>query len=327
MRITAEDLDGWAEKPEARSEFPALIRRLLAHSAARALLAAGRPVAALNVLGWCPDPPPGAPWLEILEKLAETGPESTSDKTLVSIFVDQAIKRLEADPSVDRNRLAWVELKLLDYLWQIRDSIMSLWTRLTSDPAFLVELLKLAFRAEGEPPRKLEEHNRAGAGSSYRLLVFELRHCPRIPGQLPDGTVDAATLERFVEEARERARAAGRLTICEQTLGQMLAGAPGEADGRWPCEPVAALLDRPELGEVRKGFAIGVLNAHATRLRPLVEMASWERRLAEDYRRHARAWSARYPRTAACLSDLAHRKEHHAQSDEEMYREWVERMM
>ncbi|MDW8126112.1 MAG: hypothetical protein RMJ04_15190, partial [Geminicoccaceae bacterium] len=35
MQITAEDLESWATKPESRTEFPALIRRLIAHASGR----------------------------------------------------------------------------------------------------------------------------------------------------------------------------------------------------------------------------------------------------------------------------------------------------
>ncbi len=35
MRITAEDLECWAAKPEAPSEFPALVRHLIAHGGGR----------------------------------------------------------------------------------------------------------------------------------------------------------------------------------------------------------------------------------------------------------------------------------------------------
>lgn len=273
----------------------------------RALLAAGRPVAALNALGWCPDPPPHAPWLEILEKLAETGPEPGADTSELSSSVYRAIERLEADPSVDRDRLARVEFELLELL--NRDdkflSARSLWTRLTSDPAFLVELLELAFPPEGEPRRALEGRDRARAKRALRLLTLEITGCPRIPGQREDGRVDPKILAQFVDQARELARATGRLRFCERTLGQMLAGASGEADGRWPCEPVAALLDRPELGEMHKGFRIGVWNARGVTSRALTEGGAQERDLAELYHGYAKGWSSRYPRTGAALSHIA----------------------
>mgnify|MGYP001627296432 CR=1 FL=1 len=35
MLIAAEDLERWAAKPEARSAFPELVRRLIAHGGGR----------------------------------------------------------------------------------------------------------------------------------------------------------------------------------------------------------------------------------------------------------------------------------------------------
>ncbi len=299
---------------EAQPESVRAAVRLLVPRTAedfRALLAAGRPAAAMNALARRSTPPPDAPWLEILETLVEIGPEPGADASELPYSVYQALQRLEADPSVDRNRLARVEFDLLDLLGGDAKAltVQSLWTRLTADPGFFVELLTLAFRAEGEPPRELDERDRARAERAHRLLLWLTWYCRRFPGRRDDGTVDPKILERFVDQARELARAAGRLTICEQTLGQLLARSPEDPDGHWPCEPVAALLDRPELGEVRRGFVIGVFNARGVRSGKLDEGGNQERELAERFRSRARAWSARCPRTAATLRRIADRYE------------------
>lgn len=278
----------------------------------RILLATRRPAAAMNALARRSTPPPDAPWLEILETLVEIGPEPGADASELAYSVYQALQRLEADPSVDRNRLARVEFDLLDLLAGDAKPLAarSLWTRLTSDAPFFVELLTLADPARGRPQYQLDERQRARAERAHRLLLWLTWYCRRFPGQRDDGSVDPKRLAQFVEQTRELARAAGRLTICELTLGQMLSQAPAEKpDGRWPCEPVAALLDRPELGEVRRGFVIGVFNARGVRSGKLDEGGNQERELAERYRSDARTWSARYPRTAATLRRIADRYE------------------
>ncbi|MCX7630576.1 MAG: hypothetical protein N2038_10035, partial [Geminicoccaceae bacterium] len=280
----------------------------------RALLAAGRPVAALNTVFRGTDPAPTALLFEILEKLAELGPEPNAPTDFLPYFVTQAVRRLEDEPSVDRRRLAELELALyLRFKTDIPAFARSLFEWLTSDPAIFVELVQAAFRAEGEPPRALDPAAKLRAERAVNLLVFDVRYYSRLPGQRADGTIDDAALALFVDEVRRRAGEIGRLAVAERSLGRIfgarLAGLFVEASQteEWLPEPIAALLDRTELRALRESFegefAITLFNSEPEVARKVECFPRYRERLLERARRS----EVRCPRTAASLKSIATR--------------------
>jgi hypothetical protein len=250
--------------------------------------------------------------LEALEKLLEGSSEVNG--TILATDIQLAIERLEKASGVDRTRLARVELALFPMLlkYAVDPSNGALFEAVTTDPALFVDL---AFWAAGEPARELDERSKALAKRAFAVL----RSCSRIPGRRPDGTIDAEALTAFVDRARELARQAGRLKDCDQHLGQILAHAPEDPDGVWPCRAVAALLDRPGFDEVRLGFRTGIYNSRGAVWRGHDEGGEQERALAEKYRKHADRLAIDFPRVAATLRELAETYERQARwADEEL---------
>ena len=99
-----------------------------------------------------------------------------------------------------------------------------------------ISATQIAERAEPLPGNM-----KVAAQTAWRVL----HECRRQPGTQPNGTVDRDAFIRFVEDARELCRQAGRLGVCDSTLGHIVARAP--SDGVWPFEPARDLLDRPAL--------------------------------------------------------------------------------
>src|SRR5262249_39662182 len=78
---------------------------------------------------------------------------------------------------------------------------------LAEDPAFFAELVETAFRAEGSD-KTVDDPDQI---ARIRAISQVLRRWRRCPGTGPDGTIDAKALAAWVEKARRRLSASGRL--------------------------------------------------------------------------------------------------------------------
>ena len=294
---------------ELRRRFPADTEDI------RLLLAEGEPARALYFLFARRDHCDPELLLEALEKLADIGPPSDDPDLFYDIF--DIILLLEKATHIDRTRLVHLEFALFPVLRVPGGGAPAdaLFEDVTSDPETFVEFLKAAFPAEGEPARNVEDFSVEFAERAYEVV----RSCYRIPGQRPDGTIDAEVLAAFVDRVRELARKAGRPTVCDRHLGQILAHAPEDPDGVWPCRAVAALLDRANLEDVRFGFLLGVQKGRGVVTRRHDEGGEQERALAEKYRKRADRLATEFARVAPTLRELAETYEREARwADEEL---------
>lgn len=292
----------WAKVPafqlqgdEPNLEFP--LRRLLE---------TGRPRTALQacalILGKV-DPQLLADILEQLLHVEE--PEAPHpDQWLIGKVFDL----FEASAAIERNRLISLEFWFFPALsYENEQPAKTLYATLMSDPAFFAELLCIQYKPNhGEREESPSETAKTAAGIGWKVL----QNCHRLPGTQPDGTVNSEAFFKFIEEARELCRERDRLTVCDITLGEILAHSPAGQDGIWPFEPARELLDRPELEDIREGFRTGAINKRGVTSRAPDEGGSQERSLAANYRHYANALRTSHPNLAAALDELADSYEH-----------------
>jgi hypothetical protein len=269
--------------------------------ALRRLLAAGRPRTALQVSHYdmkAVEPKLLADMLERFLKGEEADGPLPDSWTL-----GEAIDALEASGSIENDRLIRLEFGLIPTLgFDGEQHAKSLYSAIVSDPKLFTELVCIIYKpANADRDDDIRSEARQAARIAWRVL----RHCRRLPGTQPDGTVDRDSFFKFIEETRERCRQADRLAVCDITLGEILAHAPAGADGVWPCEPVRDVLDRLELGDMRRGFHTGTINKRGVSSRALDEGGRQERGLAEEYRKHARALHHSHVNLAAALEAIA----------------------
>lgn len=226
------------------------------------------------------------------------------DRPLDSYEIQQAVERLEAG-ALDKQRLIRIEFGLIPALgYENEQCAKTLYNSLLSDPKLFTELLCILYKPKNRDREKeepVDEGTQAVATIAWRVL----HHCKQLPGQLPNGSIDAQAFVAFINSAREMAEAADRLEVCEGTLGEILAYAPADEDGAWPCRPVRDVLNRPELNEMRGGFHTGVLNKRGAHWRALNEGGRQERDLAAQYEKYAQALYNSHPALAATLADIA----------------------
>lgn len=171
------------------------------------------------------------------------------------------------------------------------------------------------------PPLPVGSRIRVGEVPQVLLRVGEVRSGA---GAYSDGeTVDGNALDRWVDRARELCAASGRLAVCDVTIGELLAHAPHEMDGTWPCLPVREVIERVEGDELGRGLHCGIMNSRGTTSRSMTEGGAQERVLVRKYRQYAEACRTSSPRTAAVLRRVAHDYERQAKrEDEEVEDRW-----
>jgi len=197
---------------------------------------------------------------------------------------------------------------------------------LSSDPGLFVEVLKLVFRADGEEPGEVTEEQKAKATRAFRLL----QAWQRAPGTVEvqpaekksdgdimfdEGRVDQQQLLEWVKRARSLAAECGRLTICDLHIGEVLAHAPRDADGTWPCEPVRNLIEELQNVEIERGLQTGLYNRRGAHC--CAKGGTQERQLAEKFRGLALPVQSRWPRTAAILNRIGEQYEREGRWNDE----------
>jgi hypothetical protein len=204
-------------------------------------------------------------------------------------------------PAVDTARLARLEWAYLPLLDGGRRPPRLLHRELSRDAAFFADVIAQTFRGEGDEPREPTADEASRARRSHRLL-FSWRS---VPGLQEHGSLDEATLNTWVDEARSRLGASGRAEIGDELIGHVLCYVPPDEDGTWPHRAVRDLLERAASQHMELGLEVEVRNSRGFTSRGLTDGGDQERELVERYSSYAKAVQDRWPRTAAMLRQIA----------------------
>lgn len=191
--------------------------------------------------------------------------------------------------------------------FDIGKGAFTLFSEMTRDPAFFMEIATLAFK-----PRNVDD-DRPEVHPSVISNAWQVMHVGRgVPGVTEDDTVDSKVFHAWVAELRARASESGRQGAIDSTIGTWLSCCPNDADGLWPCLPVRELLEDSSADSIRSGFVCGVRNNRGTHSRGALEGGKQERMLANRYRGLAESLVGTFPNTSECLRDIARSYEHEA---------------
>jgi hypothetical protein len=213
-------------------------------------------------------------------------------------------------------RLAEVEWGYLPLLEEHEGSPKTLHVWLQRNPNFFAEILSVIYRSRHEPEEEVApptEEQKARAQNAYRLLGS----WESIPGKREDGTIDDQELMAWITTARQLCAKGGRLEVCDLQIGEILAHAPEENDGSWPCIPVRDVIDEIESDELVSGFESGIFDKRGPYSKSLGEGGTQERELARKYAAYAEACDVDWPRTAAALRRVARQYEADARREDE----------
>jgi len=238
---------------------------------------------------------------EMLERILQG--EEPNGPLFNSWNIGKAFEHLRVSQAIDKARLIRLEfgfVRAMGYGEEQRAE--TLYSTIMSEPALFTELLCILYRPKhGEKEKLPTEAEQSIVDTAYRLLGA----CRCQPGTQPDGSIEPVAFVQFIDNVRELCRNADRLEVCDSKLGQILAHAPPDADGLWPCLAARDMLDRPELEGMRRGFQMGVQNNRGITCRNPCEGGDQERKLADYYRHLGQALAFSHVNLASTLEGLA----------------------
>jgi hypothetical protein len=269
--------------------------------ATRTLVAQGLAFGAVELLGAARRPVDTSLLLEVMEGVLKSEPRPGDIGQMFTHHMLQFFDRLAKDPTIDPARAAQLEWQFIALFDRREHRPHFLQRELAARPEFFLEVLSLVYRGEGEEPRKLSPEDELRARHAYRLL----NAWRTAPGTTEDGRIDAPALLEWVRSARRLSSSVNRGAIGDQVIGQVLSGAAPDEDGLWPPAAVRDVIEETNSRDLELGISIGTHNARGVWSKGIHEGGAQEAAIAERYKRMADQLSARYPRTAQMLRDMA----------------------
>ncbi len=223
-------------------------------------------------------------------------PQEMGTHTIIEI-----IKVLQDDPDTDPDDLFQIEWAYLSLLAQYT-SPKTLENRLSSDPEFFCEVIRLIYRSkkETEPAKEFSEQDKAVAENAYNLLDNWMT----LPGTQSNGQFLPEQFTEWLKQTKEACAESEHLEVALIHIGNILIHAPPDPEGLWIHRTVAFALNAKDAEEMRNGFWTGILNSRgAYEIDPTGKP---ERELAKKYKQKSEeVENAGYHRLAVTLRKLA----------------------
>ena len=226
--------------------------------------------------------------------------------------LSDALEALDHRTGVTRDEMAQLEFLFIHALDNSFNGnkghgIPNLERAIVDSPSFFAQAIALVYRRSDErldPPdmRFEDSEQESAAARNAHALLKRLR---RIPGTAADGTVDTEMLYRWCIEVRRQCSDLGRADAGDYHIGELLAHAPADDEGRWPCSPVCEVLERAASCHIERGFQAEVYNSRGPQWRDMEEGGEPERDLAMTYRRFAHRLTFDYPWVSGVLRRIA----------------------
>jgi hypothetical protein len=194
-------------------------------------------------------------------------------------------------------KLEWLFLRLLEH----HRPPKVLHAAMSRDPSLFVDVLKVVYKGTNEPKTgEVNENDQLLAGLGHDLL----EEWAVLPGRGDDGTLDAAALNGWIDQAREFATSADRSGVADIHIGGLLAHAPADADGSWPLAAVRDVVERIGSETLERAIVRGIYNSRGVTSRAVGAGGEQERDLANKYYGYSVALADKWPRTSRLLKAL-----------------------
>jgi len=218
--------------------------------------------------------------------------------------IQEAFKYLHESSEIDEARVARLEFAFLPFLDKHSHRLPKILHRqLARSPDFFVDCLKLLYN-----PRHASEKEKASPDSEKAAKAERIWHLLRdwhtIPGSNEQGVISVLELLTWVRSARQKAKEADRLEVCDLTLGELFARAREDEDKAMPPVAIRDVIEECESIELERGLRMGFHNLRGVYSKGLYEGGKQERELASRFQNYARICS-KWPRTAAVLYSVA----------------------
>lgn len=257
------------------------------------LLAANRPVAAMHVADMQWQHVDTFHVKRILEAVGSQASGDPRERVNPSVISD-GMASLSERPGVTEDEMAALELRLVTALEHSGYGIPNLEKRISESPEMYVQLLGMAYgREDGQDDEG--EGDKTKQIVAARVAHAILRRMKRLPGEIGQN-VDAEKLQQWVVKVRSLAASCGRAEVSDVVIGELLAGAAGDADqSPWPAKAICQVMEAAGSDRMGHGFVTGIRNARGVTVRALDEGGRQERELATVYAAHADAQMIEFP--------------------------------
>ena len=303
-------LDGYGEDIRAaywKNVYPSWDRHTPAEltELIDSLLEAGRPRAAFNSVHMSIADVETSCLKRLLRDVATVNSEPAGQFKIDRYYISEALDSLNDRAGVTRDKMAELEFFFIDALDDSKHGIPNLEYMIGESPISFVQAVALAYKRSDEkedPPEWTvkDPEQRASVALAADRLLDQLE---KIPGTQKDGKIDGLALAKWLEEVRRLCREHARSEIGDHCLGQLLAKAPKDNDGLWPCREVCEAMDKIASPKMAEGFYIGAHNSRGAHWRG--EGGQQERELAEKYRAWAEQLHFEYPYVGGILEGIA----------------------
>lgn len=283
-----------AGRPEAAIDCVSTARHANTAVSPRAVIAAL--VAYRDALNALPDP--------------EDGPRRMTDGYRLTELIKFLHTATGLTPE-QTNALAGLEWAFLLLLESSHVEAKTLVESMRCNPAIFFQFVEMCHVPDKNVEKKIKvkrsqaESNRAQ--NAYRLLAS----IGEVPGA-NGASVDEAALVAWVTELRRLAAEKDFVNSVEDQIGKLMAAAPSDSAGFWPCAPVARLLS--EGGDIMLGaFRAEVFNnqgRHSGFTGFDADPGKERRDAIARLREHAGKLNLEFPIVAGCLRDVAGNLEH-----------------
>ncbi|WP_321891558.1 hypothetical protein [Burkholderia cenocepacia] len=228
--------------------------------------------------------------------------------TMLGYSVKESIKWLRAQPQVPDERLDAVEHSFLPVLLaELHDGEQLTFHKTMAErPESFIAILCDVYRPaksvnmEGErEPITPEAERRATV--AWRVL----RSWRTPPGVDTTNRVQYEAMMDWISRARRLAGEEDRAAIADQYIGAVLLHTPGEADGRWPSDGVARVLEELQSKALEDGLSMEVVNSRGTTSRGIFDGGKQEKEIAEQWASRAAQLSERWRRAKRLCRRIA----------------------
>ena len=246
----------------------------------------------------------------LISEIATGKHEPPDHYRLDAYYVADAFELLDASGEFTLDQMAGLEFPYVEALSRRRGAhgtrgIPNIERYIERHPEFFAEVVAWVFKRQDgkEDPDALRtgdpELLKSRGQRGYRLLEA----LERIPGRDKRGDIAFEPLLKWITAVRQACAALGRQELGDVRLGDLMANAPSDENGIWPCEPVRDVLERVASRDIARGVRTGLYNARGVHSRG--EGGDQERGIAAKYRRWASALEFSHPYVAGILTSMA----------------------
>ena len=281
------------------------------------LLQAQRPRAALHTMGPHVKSIETSRLKRLLSDVATVHDEPVGSFPIDRHDLSDALDALDGRAGVTREEMALLEYWFIEAPGGQNDrthGIPNLERVIAYAPAFFARAVALVYKRNDDRQDPPEWHSDDPDGRNAAALKAHalLKRLKRIPGTAADGTIHTTTLRRWCTEVRRLCSELGRSEVGDIHIGELLAHASSDQDGRWPCGPVCEVMESIASPHIERGFHVAVRNARGAHWRGMEDGGEQERAVAGKYRAWSQRLSFEYAYVSGVLERIAHNFEREA---------------